>query len=61
MKFALNLQLEATDNSNFDKRIKDAHFVSFLFYYYCTHKFMWLSCGNFGDDFALRDRKEIWF
>ena len=25
-----------TDLSNFDKRWSDAHFGSFLFYYYCT-------------------------
>ena len=25
-----------TDNSNFNKRCSDAHFVSFLYYYYCT-------------------------
>ena len=31
---AMNLQ--QTDLSNFDKRWSDAHFVSFLFYYYCT-------------------------
>ena len=24
------------DNSNFDKQCSDAHFASFLFYYYCS-------------------------
>ena len=27
-----------TDLLNFDKSLSDAHFVSFLFYYYCNHR-----------------------
>ena len=27
------------DLSNFDKQWSDAHFVSFLFYYYCKYRF----------------------
>ena len=32
-----------TDYSNFDKRCSGAHFVSFLFYYYCTKVVIQLS------------------
>ena len=29
-----------------DKRCSDAHFVPFLFYYYCTYNFPFLWCQN---------------
>ena len=38
------LKFTTADNSNFDKRCSDAHFVSFLSYYYCkmTKTSFWL-------------------
>ena len=35
MKFALSLKQQTIPI--FDQRCPDANFVSFLFYYYCTH------------------------
>ena len=33
----IHIKFTITDCSNFDKRCSGAHFVSFLFYYYCTY------------------------
>ena len=32
----IGIKFTTIDCSNFDKRCSGAHFVSFLFYYYCT-------------------------
>ena len=31
----IGIKFKIIDSSNFDKRCSGAHFVSFLFYYYC--------------------------
>ena len=44
----IGIKLTITDYSNFDKWCSDAHFVSFLFPYYCMHNFaeLGLDMGN---------------
>ena len=34
----IGIEFTTTDCSNFDKRCSDAHFMTFLFYYYCNDK-----------------------
>ena len=39
----IDIKFTITDHSNFDKRCSGAHFVYFLFCYYCTSFEAWQS------------------
>ena len=47
----MDFKFTTTDKSNFDKRWSDAHFLSFLFYYYCNSQ----SKNNIDDPLSLTE------